>query len=154
MTGVDDIFPDAGVLPAAVVVALIGLFLQLSGIWATMLIAGFVGALLTRKHTHSFVAGFVGVAVAWSILFAYLSATAQALQIAEFFIGLLGISGLGWLVIAISVVLGGLLGGFGALLGRSVIELVDEMFACRTAQESHGSELSNDCASASRLRKQ
>ncbi|TFF91078.1 hypothetical protein EU545_05735 [Candidatus Thorarchaeota archaeon] len=136
MTRLDDIFPDVGVLPATVIVAVIGLALQLSGIWATMLIAGFFGALLTRRHSRSFLAGFVGVAVAWSVLFAYLAATAQALEIAEFFIGLLGLSGLGWLVIVISVLLGGLLGGFGALLGRSVIELVDEVVGARGTHES------------------
>lgn len=135
MTRLDEIFPNVGVLPAILIVAVVGLALQLSGVWATMLIAGFFGALFTRKHLHAFLAGFVGVTVAWSILFAYLAATAQALEIAEFFIGLLGISGLGWLVIVISVVLGGLLGGFGATLGRSVIELVDDLLSRRDSAD-------------------
>jgi hypothetical protein len=48
------------------------------------------------------------------------------MAVAEFFIGLLGLSGMGWLVIVISILLGALLGGFGGLFGRSLVEIIDE----------------------------
>jgi hypothetical protein len=47
--------------------------------------------------------------------------------IADFFLGQLGLTGMGWLVFVISCLIGGFLGGFGGLLGRSVIEIVDEL---------------------------
>ncbi|MFW9907956.1 MAG: hypothetical protein ACFFEF_05220 [Candidatus Thorarchaeota archaeon] len=125
MPKIDDIFPDVGILPAMIIVVVIGIALQLSGAWITMIIAGAFGGLFTRRHRSSFFAGFLGVAIAWTILFIYLIMTAQALAIAEFFIGLLGISG-GFIVIVISIILGALLGGFGGLLGRSLVELLDE----------------------------
>jgi hypothetical protein len=127
MSKIDDLFPNIGVLPSAIIVAVVGATLQLSGQWILMLLAGFIGALFTRKYLHSFAAGFIGIALAWSGIFVFLIVTAQALEIAEFFIGLLGLSGLGFIVILISVLIGALLGGFGGMLGRAVLELVDEI---------------------------
>lgn len=126
MRKIDDIFPDVGTIPAMIIVVVIGIVLQLSGQWMLMLVAGGFAGLFTRRHRYSFIAGFVGVAIAWTGIFLYLIVTAQALAIADFFISLLGISG-GVLVIVISVILGALLGGFGGLLGRSLIELIDEL---------------------------
>jgi hypothetical protein len=120
-----DMFPNIGVVPAFIVVAIIAIALQLSGIWVTMIIAGAFGALFTRGYLRSFIAGFAGVALAWVLLYVYLIITSQGMEIAEFFIGLLSLTGMGWLVFVIGTVLGALLGGFGAILGRATINLVD-----------------------------
>jgi hypothetical protein len=136
MRKLDDIFPHFNFPTLVLVLTVIAIALQLSGAWVTMLITGALGALLTRRHRSAFFAGFIGVAIAWTAIFVYLSLTTQALAIAEFFIGLLGLSGLGWLVIVISVLLGALLGGFGGLLGRSVVELVDELMPSETSSEA------------------
>jgi len=70
-------------------------------------------------------AGFLGVGMAWSIIFIYLVATTPAIAIAGFFIDLLGLSeSFGIAVIVISIAIGALLGGFGRLMGRAVSELV------------------------------
>jgi len=113
MTRIDDTFPDVGFIPTVIIVTIVGLALQLSGAWITMLLAGMFGALFTRTYLKSFLAGFFGTAAAWGILYLYLSLTAQASAIAEFFIGLLGLTGMGWLVFVIAMLFGGLLGGFG-----------------------------------------
>ena len=135
MNKIDEIFPELGVIPAMIITVAIGAALQLSGAWITMIMAGVLGSLFVRRHRIAFLVGFVGVFVAWLVLFIYLILTAQALVIADFFLGLLGLSGLGWLVIVISCLIGGLLGGFGGLLGRSVVELVDELIP-EEAEES------------------
>ena len=135
MNKIDEIFPELGVIPAMIITVAIGAALQLSGAWITMIMAGVLGSLFVRRHRIAFLVGFVGVFVAWLVLFIYLILTAQALVIADFFLGLLGLSGLGWLVIIISCLIGGLLGGFGGLLGRSVVELVDELIP-EEAEES------------------
>lgn len=127
MTRIDDIFPDIGVIPSTIVVVVIALALQLSGAWITMLIVGVIGALFTRSSLRAFLAGFFGVACAWGISYAYLVVTAEAAAIAEFFIGLLDLSGMGWLVFVIGAILGGFLGGFGGIMGRALIELIDEI---------------------------
>ena len=133
MVRIDDTFPDVGFVPTIVIVAVLGIILQLTGAWFTMLVAGVIGALFTRTYLKSFLAGFMGVSIAWTVLYVYLMLTAQASEIAEFFIGLLGLTGMGWLVFVIGILLGGLLGGFGGGFGRSLIELLDE-FSSRPAK--------------------
>ena len=91
-----------------------------------MLIAGVFGGLLTRRHRLAFLAGLLGVGIAWTGIFAFLAATAQAMAVANFFIALLGLDGMGWLVIVISVLLGAFLGGFGGIFGRSLINDFNE----------------------------
>jgi hypothetical protein len=127
MRKLDSIFPSLKFLPALVITLVLGITLQLSGAWITMLLAGVLGSLFVRRHRSAFAVGFFGILFAWAILFTYVAVTAHALEIADFFIGLLGLSGMGMLVIVISCLIGGLLGGFGGLLGRSIVELVDEL---------------------------
>ena len=133
MRKIDDIFPDLGFAPALIITIVVGMALQLSGVWMTMLIAGVFGGLFTRRHRYAFLVGLLGVGIAWAGIFAFLATTAQAMAIAEFFINQLGLVGMGWLVIVISVLLGALLGGFGGLFGRSLIEFIDE-FSSETEQ--------------------
>jgi hypothetical protein len=126
MGKLDDTIPDIGFIGALVLTIVFGVALQLAGNWILMLIAGALGALFVRRIRIAFLVGFLGIGLAWSILFIYLSITAQAMAVADIFIGLLGLSGLGILVIVISVLIGALLGGFGAMLGRSLYEMIDE----------------------------
>ncbi|OLS31104.1 MAG: hypothetical protein ThorAB25_05500 [Candidatus Thorarchaeota archaeon AB_25] len=140
MKKIDDIFPDIGFIPALIITIAIGAALQLGGSWFAMLIAGALGSLFVRRHRIAFLVGFLGVMIAWLILFVFLIMTAQAMAIAEFFIGQLGLTGMGWLVIVMSCLLGGLLGGFGGLFGRSLVELIDELIPNSSQPEPVESE--------------
>ena len=126
MGKIDDTMPDIGFLPALVITIVFGIVFQFTGDWKMMLIAGALGALFVRRIRKAFFVGFLGVGLAWSLLFVYLLLTAQAMTVANFFISLLGLDGLGVLVIVISVLIGALLGGFGGMLGRALYELLDE----------------------------
>ena len=126
MGKIDDTIPDIGFLAALVITIVFGLALQLAGDWKLMLIAGALGALLVRRIRKAFLVGFLGLGFALRILFSYLALTAQAMAVGEIFIGLLGLSGLGALVIVISILIGAMLGGFGGMLGRALYELLDE----------------------------
>jgi hypothetical protein len=126
MGKIDDTIPDLGFIPALVITIVFGVALQLAGDWKLMLIAGALGALFVRRIRKAFLLGFLGIGIAWSILFVYLSMTAQAMDVANIFIGLLGLEGLGIVVIVISVLIGALLGGFGGVLGRALYEFIDE----------------------------
>lgn len=118
-------FKDVGFVPALIIVVVLAIALQLTGLWVTMLIAGAFGGFFTRRYSRAFLAGFLGVGIAWSIVFLYLMATTPATAIAEFFIGLLGLSeNFAVTVIAIAIFVGALLGGFGGVMGRAVFELV------------------------------
>ncbi|MHA1742252.1 MAG: hypothetical protein ACTSVD_09195 [Candidatus Thorarchaeota archaeon] len=122
---IDDMFPETGVLPAVAVVFVVALALEMTGVWLMMLVAGAFAALFTRRAIASFLAGATGVGMAWLAIFVYLIATAHALEVAEFFAGLLGLTGAGTAVIAVSVLIGSLLGGCGAFRTRLLIEVWD-----------------------------
>jgi hypothetical protein len=128
MGKIDDTIPDIGFAAALVITIMFGLALQLAGDWKLMLIAGALGALFVRRIRKAFLVGFLGVGLAWFFLFVYLTLTAQAMAVANIFIGLLGLEGLGAVVIVISVLIGALLGGFGGVLGRALYEFLDEFF--------------------------
>ena len=126
MGKIDDTVPELRFIPALVITIVFGIALQLAGDWKLMLIAGALGALFVRRIRRAFLVGFLGIGLAWGLIFVYLSVTAQAMAVANMFIGLLGLEGLGAVVIVISVLIGALLGGFGGMLGRSLYELIDE----------------------------
>lgn len=135
MGKIDDTVPDLRFIPALVITIVFGIALQLAGDWELMLIAGALGALFVRRIRRAFLVGFLGIGLAWGLIFVYLSVTAQAMAVANMFIGLLGLEGLGAIVIVISVLIGALLGGFGGMLGRSLYELIDEFLPSSSGGE-------------------
>ena len=135
MGKIDDTVPDLRFIPALVITIVFGIALQLAGDWKLMLIAGALGALFVRRIRRAFLVGFLGIGLAWGLIFVYLSVTAQAMAVANMFIGLLGLEGLGAVVIVISVLIGALLGGFGGMLGRSLYELIDEFLPSSSGGE-------------------
>jgi hypothetical protein len=137
MGKIDDTFPDLGILRALVLTIVFGIVFQLAGSWMLMLVVGALGALFVRRIRKAFLVGFLGVGIAWTILFVYLSVTAQAMAVANIFIGLLGeaLVGLGILVIVISVLIGAMLGGFGGMLGRALYEVIDEFLPSESGVE-------------------
>jgi hypothetical protein len=128
------VFKDMDFLPALLIVAILGLALQLTGAWVTMLFAGVFGGFFTKRYSKAFLVGFLGVGIAWSIIFAYLVVTSPALAIAGFFINMLGLNeSFSITLIVFSILIGALLGGFSGVLGRAVLELVEEL----SAEKSH-----------------
>lgn len=108
------------------ITALIAIGLQLLGPWALMILAGALGCFYIKRHSHAFIAGFLGVALGWSILFMILVQFSQAYTVAELFASLIGVAGFGRFIVSLSILIGGLLGGSGALVGYSAIDLVKE----------------------------
>jgi len=136
MGKIDDTIPNIGFFAALVITIVFGIALQLAGDWKLMFIAGALGALFVRRIRTAFFVGFLGIGLAWTIIFVYLIVNAQAMAVANMFIGLLGLEGLGALVIAISILIGALLGGFGGMLGRALYELIDEFLPSSGSEQA------------------
>ena len=100
--------------------------MQLLGHWELMILAGALGCFYVKRHSHAFIAGFLGVAGAWSILFVILVQFSQAYVVAELFASLIGAASFGRFIVSLSIFLGGLLGGCGALVGYSFVDLIVE----------------------------
>ncbi len=100
--------------------------MQLLGHWELMILAGALGCFYVKRHSHAFIAGFLGVACAWSILFVILVQFSQAYVVAELFASLIGAAGFGRFIVSFTILLGCLLGGSGALVGFSIIDICVE----------------------------
>jgi len=131
----ENVFIKTGILQGYLLCTFLALVLQVTGFWILMIPAGIVGGIFTKRLVHAFIAGFLGVAVAWATLFFIQNAFAQAYVVAEFFATLIGIPGMGRWIVSLSILLGGFLGGSGGLVGRAMIELAEEFTSVNKAPE-------------------
>jgi hypothetical protein len=92
-----------------------------------MILAGIAGGVSVKKLRNAFIAGFLGVGTAWAIFFLFLNTFAQAYIIADFFAAIIGLPGFGQAIVSISILIGGLLGASGAIVGRALVELLQEV---------------------------
>ncbi len=114
----------------------LALIMQFTGQWILMILAGAIGSITVKRLRHAFLTGFLGVATAWSGIFLFLVQFAQAYEIGEFFATLIGLPGFGRFIVSISILIGGLLGASGALVGRSLVEFIEEFMPKNALSES------------------
>lgn len=102
------------IILTALLTYLLGKFLP----WWSLAIAAFLVALLIKQSLgKSFLGGFIGVALAWALIAIWIDSSNDHLlsaQIAKVFQ-----LGSGALLILVSSVMGGMVGGFAALTGAS-----------------------------------
>ncbi|RYY86140.1 MAG: hypothetical protein EOO15_15270 [Chitinophagaceae bacterium] len=104
-------------------ILLIALFAFIAGRylpwWSIAIVAFAVGVLLPQRLLHSFLAGFLGIFLLWFLLALWLDTKNEHLlsrRIAELFH--LGQSSI--LLMIVTALIGGLVGGFAALSGASL----------------------------------
>ncbi len=99
----------------------LAMVLDLAGVFWLMVVAGAVAGFLVKRGWLSFVVGFASIAIGWSI---YLIAFAVTSPFQRF-LGIVGgaLGAPGELVVFAALVIGGLMGGLGALVGAYVTQL-------------------------------
>ncbi|MHA1266573.1 MAG: hypothetical protein ACTSRS_15160 [Candidatus Helarchaeota archaeon] len=104
--------------------------LQLLGLiwtyaWILMVVAGAFGGFLVKRAGKGFLVGFFGVVAAWAIYFLVFSFLGPIWDFANILAGIFGLSGMGFVVIILSLVLiGGLIGGLGGLNGHFIAAII------------------------------
>ena len=109
-------------LPGFIISISLALLLELTGNYFLMLLAGGVAGFFVKKGWLSFIIGFIGVSLAWGIyfvIFAFIGPLGEFLDLIGSIIGMSGV-----ILLILSLIIGGLLGGIGALVGAYVIQLV------------------------------
>ncbi|OON70748.1 hypothetical protein B0919_01660 [Hymenobacter sp. CRA2] len=84
--------------------------------WSAAVIAGALAFVLARTGGRAFLAGFLGVGLPWLLLAGWLHLRADGRlshQVAE----LLPLGGHGWLLVLVTAIIGGLVGGLAELTG-------------------------------------
>jgi len=100
----------------------LGFLLDLTGAWYLMLVAGAVCGFLAKQGFKSFIAGFAGVVVAWGIYFIDYAIESSFVK----FLDLIGtaIDIPGAVLVIVALLIGGALGGTGALVGAFTTQLI------------------------------
>ncbi|MHA1681278.1 MAG: hypothetical protein ACTSUE_09730 [Promethearchaeota archaeon] len=103
----------------------IGLLITFTGVWQLCVIAGFVsGLFIKRRAGLAWWMGFLGVMLAWMVILGYFLITQPAMALVDLIIEfIIGTSGLGIIGLAITLMIGALLGGTGGFLGHATIKL-------------------------------
>jgi hypothetical protein len=99
----------------------LAMLLELTGVYWLMIVAGGVAGFLVKRGWRSFLIGFAAVVIGWGV---YLLAYASTSPLQRF-LGLVGTAlGMpGEVVVVATLVIGGLMGGLGALVGAYVTQL-------------------------------
>jgi hypothetical protein len=99
------------------------ILLAFTTIWQLCIIPPAIAGALFIKHKVSIAwwSGFIGVAAAWFTLVVYFISTQPAMQVADLIMAIIiGSTGLGWVAIVLTIVIGACLGGFGGVLGFAI----------------------------------
>ena len=104
------------------------ILLNFTGLWQLCIIPPVIGGFFIKKKASiAWWAGFLGVLVAWLTLLLYFISTQPALELADLLMEIIiGSPGLGIVGMVLTLVIGGCLGGFGALIGFSVMQVLQK----------------------------
>lgn len=101
------------------------LFLELTGIWYLMLIAGALTGIVLKKGKPVFFIGGAAVAVAWACYLGYHAMSGLLLPLADLFAMLAGLGeGMGVIFIVLTLLIGFVAGGLGAIHGALITQIV------------------------------
>ncbi|MHC1590616.1 MAG: hypothetical protein ACXQS8_00860 [Candidatus Helarchaeales archaeon] len=96
-----------------------GIILEFTGAWYTMFIAGAIGGIFAKNGWKSFLIGFIGVFLSWLTIFGILMSNGSFFGLLNMLTNvlgsMLGISIPAILFFIIALLLGGILGGIGAI---------------------------------------
>jgi hypothetical protein len=103
--------------------AVLAFLLQTMLPWWSVAVASFlISLIISTKGLSSFISGFLGIGILWLILAAYIDATTGSI-LSERIAGIFTLPN-SWSLIMTTSLIGGLVGGFAALTGSYLRELV------------------------------
>jgi hypothetical protein len=100
----------------------LGFLLDLTGLWFLMLIAGAACGFLAKQGLKSFIVGFAGIVVAWGIYFVDYTIASSFFKFVDLIGTAIGLPG--EILVIVALLIGGSLGGVGALVGAFTTQLV------------------------------
>jgi len=108
---------------------LIALSLQLIGLiweysWILMVIAGFIGGFLLKTAGKGFLTGFLGISACWLFYLVIFMFMGPIYEFANILASIFGLTDMGFIIIILSVLIGGLIGGLGGLNGTYIANII------------------------------
>ncbi|HUY00767.1 MAG TPA: hypothetical protein VMV49_14495 [Candidatus Deferrimicrobium sp.] len=105
---------------------ILGFLLELTGLWYLMLLAGGVAGFFIKKPAPlSFLVGFCGIAIVWFCFFVYFMTIGPLSEFLVLITSILGfLESSPGILILITIIIGGILGGLGAWNGTYFASLI------------------------------
>ncbi|MHA1700150.1 MAG: hypothetical protein ACTSWN_15010 [Promethearchaeota archaeon] len=110
----------------ALAISYSAILLTFTGLWQLIIIPPIIGGMFIKKKTRlAWWSGFTGTCLAWlTILFSFM-ATQPILDVADLLMGvIIGSSGYAAIAIALTLSIGGVIGGIGGIMGFSIKSLI------------------------------
>ncbi len=103
-----------------------GFLFELAGWWYLMLLAGgLAGFFMKKSAIKSMLVGFLAIAALWVCFFIYFMIIGPIFELTALITSILGmLETTPWLLIVITIVIGGFLGALGALNGTYIANLI------------------------------
>jgi len=129
MERIYEVYMKYQVLFAIAVSFITALLFTLTPLWQLSLLAGAMGGFLVSKMKCGAFSGFVGTALAWG-LYVIIEVVSNQTQVLFDNLGglIAGTTGLGFLLIVVVILMGGLLGMLGGIIGAGIRILVNHYF--------------------------
>jgi hypothetical protein len=117
-------FPDWNVRIVFLATFAFAELLLLTGTWQLAYLAGFLAGILSARARRAILLGGLGVAVAWAAYLVYVFVAGQGLQLANLVGEIFGVGkGAWWLLTALTLILGLLVGVVGGWTGYTASRL-------------------------------
>lgn len=122
VVGIKEFLYSEKIFIGFIIAFVLALYLEITGIYLLMLLVGGVAGFFVKKGWLSFIIGFMSVAIAWGIYFIFFAFIGPLGEFFELIGSIIGISGV--ILMILSLIIGGLLGGVGALVGAYTTQLI------------------------------
>ena len=119
---IKEYFYSSRLLLGFIISFFLALSLELTGIYLLMILAGAIAGVFIKKGWISFIVGFASVSLAWGIYFIIFSFIGPLNDLFQLIGSIIGVSGS--ILMILSIIIGGLLGGTGALVGAFIMQLI------------------------------
>lgn len=94
--------------------------------WQIIVPIGIIAGLKAKSGKKGFFAGLGGVVIGWGLLLGTQSAFSPIAGSAKLLSQIMGLGGsVWWLIIVLTLIIGGLIGGFSGLVGAYVREMIE-----------------------------
>lgn len=113
------------VLFAMLVSFLMALLFTLTPLWQLSILAGIMGGFLVSKMKCGAFSAFVGTALGWTVYVLINVISNQTHVLFDNLGGLLGLTGIGFWLIVVVILVGGLLGMLGGIIGAGIRIIVN-----------------------------
>lgn len=120
---------DRDLLIGIIAAGLLAWALSYTMIWQLVIIAGLTGGLLNNSFRRGSLSGTIGIGFSWLVMMIYDLVASNTYVLLDQFGGLLGLSGMGYIIFIVVLLIGIIFGALGGAIGGSLRMIISDIVA-------------------------